>query len=228
MGRRTRKSVAALAGSLPACDPARPRSAGAGFGSKGRRRAAWDRPWAPRSSGHGMRTPALAGALARADGGDVAAETTGLPSRGATVLIGTAPPARSRPERSRDRCAACGSPPATATVVHSTSVWRRRQSDAGLRREGRAPRAARRGGGCREACKGPGPAARVPGARRPAGPARCRGLVGPEVDKREVRRAHRDAARILEAQNEVLYAEERANFRPRENQEMGTQTKESI
>lgn len=55
MGRRTRKSVAALAGRLPACDPARPRSAGAGFGSEGRRRAAWNRTWAPRPSGHGMR-----------------------------------------------------------------------------------------------------------------------------------------------------------------------------
>lgn len=39
--------------------------------------------------------------------------------------------------------------------------------------------------------QGPGPAARVPGARRPAGPARRRGDPGPEVDKREVRRAHR-------------------------------------
>ena len=37
-----------------------------------------------------------------------------------------------------------------------------------------------------------------------------------------------DAARILEAQNEILYAEERANFRPRENQEMRTRTKEAI
>ena len=37
-----------------------------------------------------------------------------------------------------------------------------------------------------------------------------------------------DAARILEAQNEVLYAEERANFRPRENQKMRTRTKETI
>ena len=37
-----------------------------------------------------------------------------------------------------------------------------------------------------------------------------------------------DAARILEAQNEVLYAEERANFRPRENQEMRTRAKETI
>lgn len=37
-----------------------------------------------------------------------------------------------------------------------------------------------------------------------------------------------DAARILEAQNEILYAEERANFRPRENQEMRTRTKETI
>ena len=37
-----------------------------------------------------------------------------------------------------------------------------------------------------------------------------------------------DAARILEAQNEILYAEERANFRPRENQKMRTRTKETI
>ena len=37
-----------------------------------------------------------------------------------------------------------------------------------------------------------------------------------------------DATRILEAQNEILYAEERANFRARENQEMRTRTKETI
>ena len=37
-----------------------------------------------------------------------------------------------------------------------------------------------------------------------------------------------DATRILEVQNEILYAEERANFRPRENQEMRTRTKETI
>ena len=37
-----------------------------------------------------------------------------------------------------------------------------------------------------------------------------------------------DAVRILEAQNEILYAGERANFRPRENQEMRTRTKETI
>ena len=37
-----------------------------------------------------------------------------------------------------------------------------------------------------------------------------------------------DATRILEAQNEILYAEERANFRSRENQEMRTRTKETI
>ena len=44
---------------------------------------------------------------------------------------------------------------------------------------------------------------------------RCAGRIG-------------DAARILEAQNEILYAEERANFRPRESQEMKTRTKEAI
>ena len=37
-----------------------------------------------------------------------------------------------------------------------------------------------------------------------------------------------NAARILEAQNEILYAEERANFRPRESQEVRTRTKETI
>lgn len=37
-----------------------------------------------------------------------------------------------------------------------------------------------------------------------------------------------NAARILEAQNEILYAEERANFRPCESQEVRTRTKETI
>ena len=65
MGRRTRKSVAALAGRLPACDPARPRSAGAGFGPEGRRRAAWNPAWVPRLPGMGCDPSAVAGALAR-------------------------------------------------------------------------------------------------------------------------------------------------------------------
>ena len=78
MGRRTRKSVAALAGRPPACDPARPRSAGAGFGSEGRRRAAWNRAWAPRLCGHGMRP--VGGCWAPTGiGDDVAAETEGVP-----------------------------------------------------------------------------------------------------------------------------------------------------
>lgn len=42
-----------------------------------------------------------------------------------------------------------------------------------------------------KAGEGTGPAARVHGARRPAGPSRRRGHTGPEVDKREMRRAHR-------------------------------------
>lgn len=37
-----------------------------------------------------------------------------------------------------------------------------------------------------------------------------------------------DAARILEAQNEILYAEERADDTPPENQEMRTRTKATI
>ena len=69
MGRRTRKSVAALAGRLPACDPARPRSAGAGFGSEGRRRAAWNRTWAPGLPDMGCDLSAIAGALARVTSG---------------------------------------------------------------------------------------------------------------------------------------------------------------
>lgn len=93
MGRRTRKSVAALAGRLPACDPARPRSAGAGFGSEGRRRAAWNPAWAPRPSGHGMRfvggCRGAQGNWRRRCGGDGG----GFPSRGASVRNGTAFPA---------------------------------------------------------------------------------------------------------------------------------------
>ena len=89
MGRRTRKSVAALAGRPPACDPARPRSAGAGFGSEGRRRAAWNPAWAPKPSGHGMRSVGgcrgSRGDWRRRRGGDGG----GFPSRGAAAWVGT-------------------------------------------------------------------------------------------------------------------------------------------
>ena len=92
MGRRTRKSVAALAGRLPACDPARPRSAGAGFGSEGRRRAAWNRTWAPGLPDMGCDLSAIAGALARVTSGRRVEDGGAFPSRGAATLIGTASP----------------------------------------------------------------------------------------------------------------------------------------
>ena len=92
MERRTRKSVAALAGRLPACDPARPRNAGAGFGSEGRRRAAWNQAWAPRLPGMGCDLSAVAGALARVTSGRRVEDGGAFPSRGAATLIGTASP----------------------------------------------------------------------------------------------------------------------------------------
>lgn len=192
MGRRTRKSVATLAGRPPACDPARPRSARAGFGSKGRRRAAWNPAWAPRPSGQGMRP--VGGCWAPAGIGDDVAAGTEAGSRAAAPRhesARTAFPCRLRPICSRGRWRRGGSPCGTATVLRSTSVGRRRTAVDGHQREGRASRAARRGGRCGKAGEGAGPAARVHGARRPAGPSRRRGHTGPEVDKREMRRAHR-------------------------------------
>ena len=100
-------------------------------------------------------------------------------------------PCRSRSICSRGRWRRGGSPCGTATVLRSTSVGRRRTAVDGHQREGRASRAARRGGRGGKAGEGAGPAARVHGARRPAGPSRRRGHTGPEVDKREMRRAHR-------------------------------------
>ena len=186
MGRRTRKSVAALVGRLPACDPARPRSARAGFGSEGRRRAAWNPAWAPRPSGHGMRP--IGGCWAPARIGDDVAAGTEAGSRVAAPRHEsgrTAFPRRLRPICARDRWRRGGSPRGTATGLCNTSVERRRKADDGLRREGGAHRADRCRERCREVGKGPGLAARVPGARRPAGPIRRRGHPGPEVDKRE-------------------------------------------
>lgn len=54
---------------------------------------------------------------------------------------------------------------------------------------------------------------RVLSARRPTESARHRGSLGPEVVKQEC------VARTLEAQNEILNAEERAGSRPRKSQE---------
>ena len=125
-------------------------------------------------------------------GDDVAAGTEAC-SRVAALRSETGRhfPHRLRPICARDRWRRDGSPHGTATVLRNTSVERRRKADDGLRREDGAPRAHRCRVRCREAGEGPGPAARVPGACRPAGPARRRGDPGPEVDKREVRRAHR-------------------------------------
>ena len=120
MGRRTRKSVAALAGRPPACDPARPRSAGADIRIGGRRRAAWNRAWAPRPSGHGMRP--VGGCWAPAGIGDDVAAGTEAGSRVAAPRHEsgrTAFPRRSRPICARDRRRRDGSPHGTATVLRN-------------------------------------------------------------------------------------------------------------
>lgn len=186
MGRRTRKSVAALAGRPPACDPARPRSAGAGFRSEGRRRAAWNPAWAPRPSGHGMRSVgdcwgAREGYVGTSRGGRrrVSESRRRYPNRdglsraahgryahgaagGEMVLYA---------ERLRC-CAARPSEEGGRLMMGINEKDERRElldavADAG------------------KAGEGAGPAARVHGARRPAGPSRRRGHTGPEVDKRE-------------------------------------------
>ena len=93
MGRRTRKSVAALAGRPPTCDPARPRSAGAGFGSEGRRRATWNRygrrglrAWDAARRRLPWRSRGFTSERRGEDGGE-------FPSRGASIRSGTAFPA---------------------------------------------------------------------------------------------------------------------------------------
>ena len=70
-------------------------------------------------------------------GGDVAARTTGCCRVAVTrSASGRHFPRRLRPICARDRWRRDGSPCGTATVVHSTSVGRRRQTDVELRREG--------------------------------------------------------------------------------------------
>ena len=111
MGRRTRKSVAALVGRPSACDPARPRSAGAGFGSEGRRRAAWNPAWAPRPSGHGMRPVGGCWAPAGIDDDVAAGTATGSRVAAPRHESGrTAFPCRLRPMCARDRWRRDGSP----------------------------------------------------------------------------------------------------------------------
>ena len=70
----------------------RPRSAGAGFGSEGRRRAVWNRAWAPGLPDMGCDLSAIAGALARVTSGRRVEDGGAFPSRGAATLIGTASP----------------------------------------------------------------------------------------------------------------------------------------
>ena len=154
------------------------------FGSKGRRRAAWNPAWAPRPSGHGMRPIGGCWAPAGIDDDVVAGTEAGSRVAAPRHESGrTAFPCRLRPICARDRGRRDGSPHGTATVLRDTSVERRRRADVEPRREVGAHRAHRCRVRCREAGEGPGPAARVPGACRPAGPARRRGDSGPEVDK---------------------------------------------
>lgn len=96
-------------------------------------------------------------------------------------------------------------------MLRDTSVERRRRADVGLRREVGAPRAARCGGGCWKAGKGLGPAAGIPGACRPADPLDVEGILALRSINERCAGRIEDAARILEAQNEILYAEERGN-----------------
>ena len=62
------------------------------FGSKGRRRAAWNRAWAPGLPDMGCDLSAIAGALARVTSGRRVEDGGAFPSRGAATLIGTASP----------------------------------------------------------------------------------------------------------------------------------------
>lgn len=191
MGRRTRNSVAALAGRPPACDPARPRSARAGFGSEGRRRAVWNRAWAPGLPDMGCDLSAIAGALARVYVGTlrggrrrVSESRRRYPNRDGLSRAahgryahGTAGgEAALHAERLRC-CAARPSEEGGRLMMGINEKDERRELLDAVADEGRLAR-------------GAGPAARVHGARRPAGPARRRGDPGPEVDKREMRRAH--------------------------------------
>lgn len=192
MGRRTRKSVAALAGRPPACDPARPRSAGAGFGSEGRRRAVWNPAWAPRPSGHGMRPiggcwGAREGYVGTSRGGRrrVSESRRRYPNRdglsraahGRYAHGAAGGEAALHAERLRC-CAARPSEEGGRLMMGINEKDERRELLDAVADTGRLAR-------------GAGPAARVHGARRPAGPSRRRGHTSPEVDKREMRRAHR-------------------------------------
>ena len=62
------------------------------FGSEGRRRAVWNRAWAPGLPDMGCDLSAIAGALARVTSGRRVEGGGAFPSRGAATLIGTASP----------------------------------------------------------------------------------------------------------------------------------------
>ena len=127
MGRRTRKSVAALAGSPPACDPARSRSAGAGIRIKGAQVGGMEsgvgaetfRAW----DAARRRLPGSRGDWRRRRGGDGG----GLPRVAALRSeTGRRFPRRLRRICARDRWQRGGSPHGTATVLRDTSVERKR------------------------------------------------------------------------------------------------------
>ena len=113
-------------------------------------------------------------------------------------------PRRLRRICARDRRRRDGSPCGTATVLRDTSVGRRRTADDGHQLEGRASRAARSGGRCGKAGKVAGPA---------GPPLDVEGILALRSISERCAERIGDAARILEAQNEVLYAKERTATR---------------
>ena len=191
MGRRTKK-CRGPAGRPPACDPARPRSARAGFESEGRRRAVWNQAWAPGLPDMGCDLSAIAGALARVTSGRRVEDGGAFPSRGAATpnRDGLSRTAHGRyahgaaggeaalhAERLRC-CAARPSEEGGRLMMGIKEKDERRElldavADAGRLAQGPASR-----------CSSP--------SRTPTSwTSRRRGHTGPEVDKREMRRAHR-------------------------------------
>ena len=160
------------------------------------------------ASGHGMRPVGGCWGAREALRRDVTARTEES-SRVAVLRSETGRhfPRRLRPICARDRWRQGGSPCGMATVLRNTFVGRRRTADDGHQREGRASRAARRGGRCGKAGKGLDQLLESIAHADQLDPLDVEGILALRSISQRCAERIDDAARILEAQNEVFYAE---------------------
>ena len=158
--------------------------------------------------GMGCDSPAVAGSVARVEVGTSRQWTEATPRVAALRSeTGRRFPRRSRRICARDRWRRGGSPRGAARVLRDTPVERRRQADAGLRGKGGAHRADRRCSDAERLARGLDQLLESLAHADQLDPLDVEGILALRSISERCAERIGEAARILEAQNEVFYAE---------------------